>query len=255
MTRTRISIFALGFGLNFLAACNGGEECADCSGSTGNDLDGGGDCTADCPEPDDTGDTGDPDATATFVGPAVSFTGPDDVVSEESCTTNLARTMGGTLVYQVVTAEQKKVEPDSYVATFGDPALASSATANLPVHTLAGGWEAIAPATEVPVADGETVAPAAPALALLVRGTWTCEDDIGFSDNGEVAYEQVDDEIWLTIPTIGDAVVSGMNLDYVYGDCELHGAFIDNAWLYVEANAECGGRAFTADCWTGTDPR
>lgn len=248
MTRISLSTIALGFGL--LSACDGGNpDCADCT-SSGSDLDSGsGDCTADCPDDD----TGDPDATATFVGPSVSFTDADGLVTEESCTTNLQLGQLGAVQYQVITDEEKKVEPRTYTATFGDTALVSEASGYLPVHTLASGWQAVAPFIDVPVQDGQTVELPAPALALYVQGTWTCEFDNGFSDHGEVAYQQIGDDVQVCLNGIGCWNITGMLVEYPENEENIvgEGEFLTNTWLEISSIG--GLDDYDADCWKGLE--
>lgn len=251
---SRFILSSLGFGLvSLIVACNGSEECADCptneavghDNDTADDTD---DPCADCPDDSgDTDDTGNPDATATFIGPAVSFTDGDGVITTESCTTHLEAS--GAPSYVVATDEEKLVEPATYTARFGDMSMASDASDGLPLHTLANGWLAISPAVEVPVTEGDPVKPTAPTVNVFIQDTWTCETNTGYVDDGVVEYKQ---GYLLSIPLGSNIEVSGMNLDYVYGDCEVNGAFIDNTWLYIEANAACGN-AFTADCWLGDE--
>lgn len=257
---SRFILSSLGFGLvSLIVACNGSEECADCptneavghDNDTADDTD---DPCADCPDDSgDTDDTGNPDATATFIGPAVSFTDGDGVITTESCTTHLEAS--GAPSYVVATDEEKLVEPATYTAKFGDLSMASDASDDLPLHTLANGWLAISPAVEVPVVEGDPVKPAAPTVNVFIEGDWTCEDDSGFVEDGQVTYEQ---GYLLYLPSVGQNIeVNGMNLFYDDGDVSKEGAFITNTWLYIESTGGMAGD-YTADCWLGDesdDPR
>ncbi len=239
MTRSHFAFF-LGFGL--LSACTGEGDCPDADCSAENPT--GPDCEADCVD-----DTGEPaDESATFVGPPVLFDGV-----QESCQTNLAA--GDGTSYTVLTDEEIAVKPESYTLTFGDPALASSATDNLPLHVSGNGWLAISPPVALSVSDEETKRPSAPPMNLFIEGTWTCEHDDGFVENGTVTYTQ---GYLLYLPGVGDDIeVSGMSLDVIGGNYEQHGAFISDTWLYIESTGGMAGD-FTADCWLGNadqDPR
>lgn len=251
---TRFPIAFLGFGLvSVLVACNGGQDCSTCSSDTtvGNDDTNGDtdDPCADCPDDD----TGNPDATATFIGPAVSFTDGDGVTAESATTTNLVAS--GAPSYVVQTDESKLVVPTTYTAKFGDMALASDASDGLPLVTLPNGWLAISPEIDVPVVTGNPVKPAAPAVNVFIESTWTCSEDNGFVVDGEVTYQQ---GYLLYLPGVGEDIeVSGMDLFYDDGDVSKEGAFITNTWLYIESYGGMAGD-YTADCWLGDesdDPR
>jgi hypothetical protein len=232
--------FFFGFGLG-LSGCTGDGNCspADCAAGTAT----GPDCESDCA--DDSGGT---DPSATFIGPPVLFNS-----LQESCQTNLS----GPGSYTALTDEEIEVKPGEYELTFGDPALASSASDDLPLHVASNGWLAVSPRVPLTVDDGDTQRPAAPPMNLFIQGTWTCEDDTGFVDSGSVSYKN---GYLLTLPSVGSELeVTGMAIDFEDAErgIETHGAFISDSWLNLESTGSAAGD-FTADCWAGSvdqDPR
>jgi hypothetical protein len=216
-----------------LAACNGGRNDTD----TNNGCDEVEQANNECGT-DDSGT--EPSAMGSFTAPPVDFLG-----DEEACTSNLTATGAS---YSVPSGETEEVQATEYIVSFGDTSKASSASANLPVHTSPDGTMGITPPVTVTVKDGEVATVETPSMNLYVEGTWTCnlvDSDESTAQTATISYP-TGDSVKLPIGTLG---IKEMNLEYSDDECDDFGEFLTPSQATI--TIDCSFQYLEMECWKG----